>query len=147
MLPTICTDFNISILYFTLHVNPRTETIQESSPPHPTVYITINGSSRSSSPIFSIRGLPKKIMAVDPTVSSTGFLLLFSSFFASTMMPTTFSRPSSRSSGCLHTALPLPRRRPMRPPGPAIGTLPIRDGRGCGLSQAIRVVERGGLDL
>ena len=83
---------------------------------------------------------------VDPTVASMGLFLLFPSLFASTRMPTTFSRPTSQGAGCLHKA-PSPPRRPPRPPGPAIGTPTIRDGRGCGLAQAIRAMERSGLDL
>ena len=48
---------------------------------------------------------------------------------------------------CLHTD-PLPtHRRPPRPPGLAIGTLNIQDGRGFGLAQAIQAVERRGFDV
>ena len=88
------------------------------------------------------KGVIQKITAVYPTVASTGIFLLFPSFFALTRIPTTFSRPTSQGTGFLHTSPP-----PARPLGPAIGTLTIRDGRGCGLAQAIRAVERGGLDL
>ena len=126
-------------------MNPRTETSKEASPPHPTASNTRNGSSCYSSPIFLIRVLLKKT-AVDPTVASTGLLLL-PSFFASTRMPTTLSRPASQDSGCLHKAPTPLRRRPLCPPGPSIGTLTIQDGRGCGLAKVVLAVERTGLDL
>ena len=59
----------------------------------------------------------------------------------------TFSRPTFKGAGCLHTAPPPTRRRTPCPPGLSIGALNIRYGRGCGLAQATREVERGGLDL
>ena len=62
-------------------------------------------------------------------------------------MPINFSRPIPHGANRLHTASPLPRRRPRRPPGLAIGTLNIRDGRDFGLAQAIWVLVRGGFDV
>ena len=62
-------------------------------------------------------------------------------------MPLTYSRPILHGAGLLHTVQPPPRRRSPRPPGFAIGTLNIQDGRGFGLSQAIWAVERGGVDM
>ena len=92
------------------------------------------------------KGIIQKITAVDPTVASTGNLLLFPSFFTPKRIPIVSSRPNSQCAGCL-MAPPLPYHQPPRPPGPAIGTLNIRGGWGCGLAQDIWVVEHGGLDI
>ena len=62
-------------------------------------------------------------------------------------MPLTFSLPTPYGANQLHTALPLPRRRPPRLLGLVIRVLNIRDGHGFGMAQAIRVVERGGFDV
>ena len=62
-------------------------------------------------------------------------------------MPTTFYWPTSQGNGCFHTTPPPTRCHPPCPPGPAIGAITIRYGRGCGLIQAIRAVERGRLGL
>ena len=62
-------------------------------------------------------------------------------------MPLTFYRPIPHSSNHPHTALPPSRRRPQRPPGIAIGNLKIQDGRGFGLAQAVRAVERRGFGM
>ena len=62
-------------------------------------------------------------------------------------MPLTISSPILHVTNRLHTAPPFPRLRHPRPPGLAIGTLNIQDGRGFGLSQAIWAVERGGVDM
>ena len=70
------------------------------------------------------------------------FLLLFP-----TRMPLNFYLPFLYGFDRLHTALPLPRCRPQRPPGIEIGTLNIRDGRGFGLAQTIRVVEQRGFNV
>ena len=84
------------------------------------------------------------MLALDPTEANTG--LFHPSFFVllfPTRMPLIFSQPMPHGADRLHTAPPPPSRRPPRPPGLAIGTLNIRDGRGFGLAQAIRVVQRG----
>ena len=62
-------------------------------------------------------------------------------------MPITFSQTTSQGAGFMHTAPLTPRRHTPRPPGIAIRKLKIRDGRGYGLAQAIRKVERGGFYL
>ena len=62
-------------------------------------------------------------------------------------MPLTFSRTIPHGANRLHTALLPPCRRPPRLLGLAIGTLNIQDGRGFGMVQAIRVVDRGGFDV
>ena len=62
-------------------------------------------------------------------------------------MPISFYRPTSQGSGCLHMATSPLRLCTPFPPGIAIGALNIQDGRGRGLAQAIREVDRGGLDL
>ena len=56
------------------------------------------------------------------------------------------SRPTSQGAGCL-TAPSLPHHRPPRPPGPVIGTINIRGGRGYGLAHAIWTVEHGSFDI
>ena len=96
---------------------------------------------------FLDKGVIQKRTDVYPTVPSTGIFLLFPSFFAKARMLITFYRPTYQGAGCLHTAPMLLRRRPLRPPRTAIKTLTIHDGRGRGLEQAIREVERDGLDL
>ena len=62
-------------------------------------------------------------------------------------MSLTFSRPILHGANRLHMAVPPPHRRPSRPPGIAIGTLIIQDGKGFGVAQAIRMMERRGLDV
>ena len=62
-------------------------------------------------------------------------------------MPITFSRPIRHGYDRLHTAPPPLCRRPRHPPGLAIGTLNIWDGRGFGLAQAIWAVEHRGFDV
>ena len=96
-------------------------------------------------PLIDKGGYPKRT-AVDPTVASTRLFLLFPSFFSSTSMPITSSRPTSQVAGCL-TAPSLPHHRPPRPPVPVIGTINIRGGRGYGLAHAIWAVEHGGFDI
>ena len=96
---------------------------------------------------FPNKGFIQKRTAVDSTVVMTGMFLIFPSFFVSTRMPTTFSWLTSQDARCLHKAMPPPRRRPLCAPGPIIGTLTIKDGRGCGLAQAIQAVEFSGLDI
>ena len=59
----------------------------------------------------------------------------------------TFSRPNSQVAFCLHMALPPTNCRTPHPPGLSIGIRNIRDGRGCGLEQAIKDVQRDRLDL
>ena len=93
------------------------------------------------------KGFIQKITAVDFTVASTGIFLLFPSFFASTRTPITFSRPNIQGASFLHAAPPPLHRRTQGPYEIAIKTLNIWDGRGCGLEQAIREVDIGGLDL
>ena len=51
---------------------------------------------------FLDKGVIQKIMDVDPIVASTGLFLLFTSFFASTRIPTTFPWTTSRVAGYFH---------------------------------------------
>ena len=53
---------------------------------------------------FLIRG-PKK-SGCRSYISQYGYFPFFSSFFALTRIPITFSRPTSQGAGCLHTAPP-----------------------------------------
>ena len=62
-------------------------------------------------------------------------------------MSLTFSRPIPRGVNHLHMLTSLPYCRPLHPPGLAIETLNIRDCWGFGMTQAIRMVERGGFDM
>ena len=62
-------------------------------------------------------------------------------------MPITFYQTIHHGTNRQHTAPPPPRHRPSYPPGLAIRTLNIRDGRGFGLAQAIRALELSGFDL
>ena len=96
---------------------------------------------------FLDKGVIQKRRAVDPTVASTGLFLIFSSLFASKRIPNTFSRTNYQGARCLHKALPPPRRWPLRPIRPAIGTLTILYGMGCRLEHDIQAVEPSGSDI
>ena len=92
-----------------------------------------------------LKGYGKKL-AVYPTASNTGLFL--PSFFVlsfPTRIPLNFSRPIHHGANRLHTA--PTRCQTQCPPGLDIGTLNIQDGRGFGLAQAIRAVERGVFDM
>ena len=62
-------------------------------------------------------------------------------------MPLTFYQTTPHGANCLHTALLLPHRRSLRPPGISIRKLNIWDGRGFGLAQAIQAVDRRGFNV
>ena len=146
MLPTLSNKFSISFLCFTLKVKPWTDT---SKGCHHQIQrlATSEAVARAQTLSMLDKVVIQKITTVDPTVASTGIFLLFPSFFTCTRMPVTLSQPTSQGAGGLHMALPPHIHQPPRPPGPAIRTLNIRYGRGCGLSQDILEEERGGLDI
>ena len=93
------------------------------------------------------KGVTPKKTPVTSTVASTRCVLIFLSFFASTSMLLTFSRPTFQGTGCLNTALSPTCRWNPRPTGISIGTCNIQYGRGCVLAQYTQEVERGGLDI
>ena len=94
------------------------------------------------------QSFPHKILAVYHLVASTGFFPFFSlPFFALTRMPINFYQPSSQSDVGLNMAPSPLQRWPPRPPGSAISTVNILDGRVCGLAQVNQEMGRGGLDL
>ena len=62
-------------------------------------------------------------------------------------MPLAFAQPILHGANRLYTAPPPPCHCPPRPPGISTGTLNIKDDRGFGLAQVIRVVERGFFDF
>ena len=59
LIPTLYTYFFIYFYYFTLQVNPRTETIQGASPPRPMTCSTRNGRLRSASTMAQYRVIKK----------------------------------------------------------------------------------------
>ena len=75
------------------------------------------------------------------------FRLSFLVLWFSTRMTLTFSQQILHGAKRLHMAPLPPRRRPPCPPGLAIGTLNVWDGRGFKMVQAIRAVERGGFNV
>ena len=140
--------FYTLFLYFILQVKTLLDTSQGLPPPHQTAGNVINGNPSRSASSRARKGGYGKRSAVDPTAANTGvfhpslFVLLLS-----TRMPLIFYRPIPHGVDCLHMALPPPRRWPQRPPGLAIGKLNILDGRGFGMAQAIREVEREVFDM
>ena len=109
--------------------------------------------ARNSSPLrpaspSAQKGGHEKIAAAYSTVNNTGLLFLFRLFLPGpNRIPLTFYRPILRGSDLLHTAPPLPRLCPPHPPGLAIRTIIIQNGRGFGLAQAIQAVECRGFDV
>ena len=118
--------FLIPFLYFILHVKPWLQTSQGAPPPHQPASNAGNGNPSRSVSFRSWKGRYRKRLAIYPTSDNKGifppsfFILLFP-----TRMPLTFYRPILHCAVLLHTAPPLPRCRPQRPPGIDIGTLNI----------------------
>ena len=62
-------------------------------------------------------------------------------------MPIFFTLPIRHGANRLHLEVPPLRRWTSRPPGLAIGTLNIHDGRGFGIAQAVQSDKLGGFNL
>ena len=118
---TLSTSFNISYLYFTLQVNLQTETIQDASPPHPTIYSTRNSSSLYSSLIYSILRVIQNRTDVYPTVASTGLFLIFPYFLQSHYPSQPLEAPGAFTQGCRHRSAGSRGH-----PGPPLGHSPSR---------------------
>ena len=95
---------------------------------------------------FLDKDVTPKRTAVYFTVSSMGMFLLFPSFFVSTRIIIAFYQHTSQGAGFLHSAPPPTRLRTPCIPRCSIGKCIIRDGRGCGLAQAIKESEHGRMD-
>ena len=116
--------------------------------PHQTASNVGNGNPSRLASSRAWKGAYGKISAVDPTEANLElFHTSFFVIFFPTRMPLTFSWTIPHGAGLLHMALLLLHRQPRHPLGIAIRTLNIRDGRGFGMVQAIRSVERGGFYL